>query len=268
MARAAILTRPAGQNGRLAAALAQRQIAVLAWPLLQIVPTASDAEMAACWPQLSTFDLVHFASANAIACLHAHEAQHGAIHWKAGAVLAVMGPGSRQALPAVWLRQDVQVVTPGIERADAPSALDSEALLPTLEQVLAGSWAQRRVLQVKGDGGRTWLRDALRARGAAVSAVSVYERRCPDLVDELAAARATWLAGHTDAVWVITSAEGARCLGAMLAAHAALFGRARLHPVLVTHERVAQAVAALGFRHIVQCLPDDAAIVRTIESLG
>lgn len=267
MARAAILTRPAGQNGRLASALSQHRIATLEWPVLQIEALDRSTDFDGRWAELPTYDLVHFASANAIAHLHAHEAVLGAIRWKPGAVLAVMGPGSRQALPEAWQRADLRIVTPGQEETSAPSALDSEALLRTLDTVMPGSWAGLRALQVKGDGGRTWLRDALRERGVEVAELSVYRRACPIMHSALAGARAAQLALHADAAWIMSSAEGARCLDRMLQPYAELAALARQHPVVVTHDRVGAAMTALGFRHIRQCAPDDEAIARTIESI-
>jgi uroporphyrinogen-III synthase len=55
---------------------------------------------------------------------------------------------------------------------------DSESLLAS---PLLADMRGRKVLIVRGDGGRPLLGDTLRQRGASVDYAEVYERRCPDV---------------------------------------------------------------------------------------
>jgi hypothetical protein len=72
-----------------------------------------------------------------------------------------------------------------------PARSDSEHLLQALDLArLAG----RRVLVVRGEGGRELMPDALRRAGATVETVAAYRRAVPALTPELAARLAGLLA--------------------------------------------------------------------------
>jgi len=95
--------------------------------------------------------------------------------WPPGVWAGSPGPGTTQALAAVDV-PDTSLVQPD----PAGGRFDSEGLW---EQLQFRPWAGRRVLVVRGEDGRDWLADALRARGAEVDFVASYRRK-PPVLDE------------------------------------------------------------------------------------
>jgi len=261
----AIITRPTGQSGSLAAALGQRGFASLLLPVFDIAPVTRPALVQRVWARSAEFDLIHFASANAIKHFFAHRPAGQA--FKPGALIAVMGPGSRAVVTPFLGDAPVQIVTPGQELAPAqPAALDSETLMVTLETVLPGGFVGKRALLVKGDGGRDWLARALTEAGMQAEGIAVYRRLCPLMTPAQADSLRARAAAAEPTAFVVTSSEGAQNLVTMLAPEAALMAWALATPVVVTHARVAQRARTLGFTRVLLSAPNDDAVVRTIES--
>jgi uroporphyrinogen-III synthase len=126
---------------------------------VEIKPIGNRRETAAQLGALAEFDVIIFTSANAV--------RFGAslLDQKRDLTLAAMGPATARALNHAGYR--VAVLPP-------PGGLfDSESLLrhPRLEHP-----AGRRILIIKGSGGRPFLQDELAGRGAEVAAVDVYQR--------------------------------------------------------------------------------------------
>ena len=135
-------------------------------------------------------------------------------------------------------------------QASTPDAETSEGVLsmPMLADV-----DRRRVLIVGGAGGRRTLDEGLRARGAALTRATVYRRRAAVAERALGAYRHGRLAAA-----VVSSAESGRVLARALDVaraegrfDASSAAAARDVPVVVPSERVAAALAALGFRRTI-----------------
>lgn len=248
-----VLTRPRQQAGDWLARLAAAGVAATSFPLLEI--RASDgAAAAAAWDALPEAALAMFVSPNAVDGLFA--ARPAGARWPAGTLAACVGPGSARALTAAGVPA-AQIVQPP---ADAAS-LDSEHLWP----LLAGrDWQGRRALFLRGNGGRDWLAERLRERGATTEYFGVYERGMPRL-DPAERARLGALLAAPDAhVWLLSSAEAAGHLAA-LAPPGTDWARQR---AIATHERIAAAARAVGFGHVVLARPDAAAVAAALRSLG
>ena len=153
-----LVTRPQEQAAALCRLLAAEGATAFRLPAIEIVPSADRHELKSRLGAIESFDLVIFVSANAV---RFGAALLGTEH--AGA-LAAVGPATHQALRAAGFR--VSVVP---ERG-----FDSESLLahPALLSV-----QNRRVLLIKGSGGRDLLADELAKRGAALQIAEVYQRR-------------------------------------------------------------------------------------------
>ncbi len=155
-----LLTRPRHQAGELAAAIAAAGGRVIDFPVMDIVGRdrrAVEADL----DSVGESDIVIFVSANAV--------RHGLSAARGGARLAAIGAATAAALEAAGRRVDILPV----------AGFDSEALLAEPALVAVGG---RRILIVRGNGGRELLGDTLRQRGARVDYLAVYERRphCPD----------------------------------------------------------------------------------------
>lgn len=237
--RRILVTRPAGQARALAAMIAAAGGEPVCFPLLEIAPMEDLRPLWEAADRLGDFSLAIFVSPNAV--------EHGLPHllarrpWPPRLQAAAIGQGTAARLAAH-----------GIGGVAAPAErFDSEALL-ALPACRAGGVAGRKVLILRGDGGRELLAETLCERGAEVTCVACYRRSAP--------ADGTWLAsllrdGGLDAL-TLSSSEGLRNLLALLDAD----GRERLAalPVFVPHARIAEAAAALGLRRIVATPPGDA----------
>ena len=164
--------------------------------------------------------------------------------WPASCALGLIGAASRDAM-----RQGLQA------RGESPQALrwigaepsdaDSEALWRALQRWRA-DWQGAPVLLLRGDGGREWLADVLRAAGARVRVLEVYRRVAPP-ADAARLHRLRELLRQPGA-WQIAAASALHNLCGLLRA-------AGLQPsqvlagqcALVHHARLAQAARDAGF---------------------
>lgn len=235
--RGIVVTRPAGLCERLASLIAAAGGNPIVFPLIEIRAAGDFAAARERFARIGEYDIVAFVSANAV--------EHGCALLPSGMPLppalqvAAVGAGTARALQAR-----------GVSRVMLPrDRYDSEGLLalPELTDV-----AGRRVLIVRGVGGRELLAETLTARGARVEYAECYERLPSSASPE--PLMAAWRAGGLHAV-TITSSEGLRHL------HALLPPRGRIHlratPIFVTHERMREAAHRLGLDDVVIAEPGD-----------
>lgn len=222
-----IVTRPARQAAGLAAQLAALGATPIIIPAIVILPPADRSALERAHAALELYDLAIFVSANAV--------EYGVPardRWPPGLAVFAPGPGTATALAAA-----------GVAGAQVPrTSFDSEGLLalPALTGV-----AGKRVLILRGDGGREVLAETLRARGAHVDYVDCYRRAAPHsgaagLVEVLRDGRAHAL--------TLTSSEGLDHLCAMLDPDALC--RLQRVPAFVPHPRIAEHARKLGFRAV------------------
>ena len=237
--RTVLVTRPAHQ----AAALAQRVAAAggeaFVFPALAIEPVATEQlDDALAW--LAGADIAIFISPNAAEFGMAAIRSRGGLP-DALRVFAV-GPGTARALAAQ-----------GVEGVITPDGQDSEALLalPQLRAV-----AGRRVVIVRGVGGRDLVADTLRVRGAEVQYLECYRRTCPQA--DAAPLLERWQAGGIDAV-TVASAETLYNLAALLGAPGAPLLAAT--PLFAPHEKIAAAARRFGIANVVATPGGDAGLL-------
>lgn len=156
-----LVTRPARQAAGFAQKLAALGGAPVIFPAIAILPPVDSTPLQRAHASLATYDVAIFVSPNAV--------EYGAPdprRWPVRLAVLGPGPGTAEALAAA-----------GIAGARIPvTTFDSEGLLelPELTRVHG-----RRVLILRGDGGREHLADTLRARGAHVDIVACYRRALP-----------------------------------------------------------------------------------------
>ena len=213
--RVILVTRPREQAAGLARAIENAGGRAEVFPAIEIEDVPPPPALA----KLSQFDLVIFISPTAVA--------RAVVHAPAlPARVAAVGAGTRRELERHGVRH---VITPS-------AGADSEALLAELDDV-----GGKRVLIVRGEGGRALLGDTLRSRGATVEYAECYRRKRP---------QARWQ-GRADAI-TVSSAEGLANLFEML--DAALV---RSAPLFVPHERIADAARSRSVRKVVVAGPSD-----------
>lgn len=239
-----MVTRPRGQAAHLATRLTDLGAEPVLFPVLEIREIEDIGPLLDVAIRLDRFDLAIFVSPNAID--KALPVILSRRTWPVNLPVATVGKLSEQALGRH-----------GIARVISPtSRFDSEALLdlPELQHV-----AGKRVVIFRGEGGRDFLGDTLRARSATVEYVACYRRLRPQTDPHPLLAR--WEAGHLDAV-ILTSSEGLRNFFAMIG-H---LGQAWLRktPLFVPHSRIAEQAQKLGLREVIVTAPGDEGLLAAL----
>jgi uroporphyrinogen-III synthase len=227
--RTVLVTRPAHQAAALAQVIRAAGGTAFEFPAIEVEAVALD-ELSIPLARLAEADIAIFISPNAaqfgIAAIRARDALPGAVR-----VFAV-GPGTARALQAQ-----------GVSGVITPDGQDSEALLalPQLAEV-----AGKKVVIVRGVGGRALLAGTLRPRGARVGFMECDRRLRPQA--DATPLLARWQAGGIDAV-TVTSAEALHNLAAQLGEA----GRPLLAatPLFAPHEKIAEAARRFGIAHVI-----------------
>lgn len=245
--RGILVTRPAHQAGDLCALIEAAGGRALRFPVLEIRPAADIHAVQAGLARLANYDLAIFVSANAVQHTLAALA---ARPWPGHVAIAAVGAATARALE----RQGLRV-------AHCPAgAFTSEALLELPElQHLAG----RRILILRGDGGREHLRDCLVARGAEVEYLEVYRRAQPQT--DPAPLLGQWRAGAIDAV-LVASTDSLEKLVAIIGTLG--HGLLRATPLIVGNARTRDRARQLGLDGSVAVAADatDAAMVAALQA--
>lgn len=240
--RRIVVTRPRAQADALAAQIAAHGGEPMVFPLLDIAPADDQRPLQAAISRLSSYTWVVFISPNAVA--FSLPAILVAAPWPTAVQAVAIGPGTVAALAGH-----------GVVSVLAPSTrFDSEAVLD-LPDLQAARVVDRRVLIVRGNGGRELLADTLRARGAEVDLVSCYRRLPPPSGEPL---QALLHDRRVDAM-TLSSSEGLRHLFDLLD-EPARWQLART-PLFVPHPRIAEQAKQLGLTEVILTGPADAGII-------
>ncbi len=229
LGRAVLITRPAHQAENLARLIAEAGGEAVRFPALAIEGPADLARVKdVLTTRLRSFDLAVFVSPNAVdrgfALL--------GTPWPVSVPVAAVGEGSAAALRRHSIRT---VIVPSL-------GADSESLLatPQLNDVRG-----KRVLILRGDGGRELLAEELRRRGAEVTDAECYRRVQPrtdpaPLIARWEQARlhaVTVMSGATlDNLWAMLGAKGQRLL--------------RVTPLFAPHASIAERAEHLGLTEV------------------
>ncbi|OAJ51971.1 uroporphyrinogen-III synthase [Paraburkholderia ginsengiterrae] len=258
-----VITRPAGQSNELITRLAAAGIATLDFPLIDIAPVTDDAPLRAALASLERYALVVFVSPNAVD----HAFARSDTIWPHALRVGVVGPGSVQALARHGVAEPAyQVISPPSGTDEDTARFDSEGLFAAIETALGVAGLEgKRVLIVRGDGGREWLAERLREAGAEVETVAAYRRLVPEPSIGGWARVHALLAGEPHA-WLLTSSEGVRNLHELAQDHLTADEIAQLKraALVAPHPRIAQTARALGFDSITVSGAGDERIARAL----
>jgi uroporphyrinogen-III synthase len=247
--RGVLVTRPAHQAEGLCRLVEQAGGRPVRFPVLAIAGPGEADAVEARLHRLGDYQLLLFVSPNAVQWGMAFIERAGGL--PAGLRLAVVGKASAAALKARCGRD------PDLMPADG---FDSEALLALPELQAVGD---RRVLIVRGSGGRELIAETLRRRGAQVDYAEVYRRVRAETDPALLGADPT-ASVHVAAV---TSVEALDHLDALVGDRL----RPWLHrlPLVVVSSRIAEAAHKRGFTGPIRVSrePGDAAVVAAAAEL-
>lgn len=220
-----LVVRPAAQAAELVQLLRQHGHAPLCCPLLE---TVAGSELSRLPDLLHSADIVIAVSLHAIHFAHDFLLQTGQT-WPHIEYFAV-GQASADGFAAIG----IAAICPDDPRSEGLLAL------PALQQLVG-----KRVLILRGNGGRELIADTLASRGALVHYCAAYERHYPEFDGEQLTHH--WQAAGLDSL-LITSGELLQRLLALVPDHQRpwLFGRL----LVVPSPRVAEMASAAGFIHI------------------
>ena len=239
------ITRPIDQAKKLSALIEQAGATPILFPLIEITPLQDYSQFKSVISEIESYDWAIFISSNAV--------QNGMPHLvKIGIPnqlkFAAIGPVTASELQSFGVKD---VLTP-------VNKFDSESLLALPEMQAANG---KKIMIVRGVGGRDVLAETLRARGAQVTFAECYQRENPqsncDLLAQLYAEKK--LHGI-----VVTSSEAMRHL-LDLAKNADWLKNVTL---FVNHARIAELPTQLGFKvSVSDVLGDEAMLKKLIDSL-
>ncbi len=225
------VTRPAQQAAELCTMIEARQGRPLSLPALVILPVPEEIGSAENTGRLALADIVIFISKNAV--VHARDRFPHIIDMLQGKTVLATGRATARSLQEL-----------GLERVDCVDSGGTEALLG-LPSLSGTEIRDKRVLIVRGQGGREALRDGLLARGAGVHYLEVYRRGKPAISQ---AEMAKFWHDETPDALVITSLAALDNLVEMTPAPEGV----RLHgtATVVMSERIRQHALAAGFTRV------------------
>jgi uroporphyrinogen-III synthase len=247
-----LVTRPEAQATGWVQRLRERGFDAAALPLIGIAPPADPAPVVAAWAHLADYRLAVFVSPNAAEQFFA--LRPAGMAWPSATMAGSTGPGTSQALLGLGVPA-AALVAPA---ADAPQ-FDSEALWSLLAPM---AWRDQGVLIVRGDGGRDWLADTLRAQGARVMPLCAYHRVAPRFTPAQGSQLDAALALPAAHVWLFSSSEAIAALVA--AAPGATWAAVR---AIATHPRIADTARGAGFGEVNLARPELEAVAACLQSL-
>jgi len=240
--RAVLVTRPLQQAHNLVRLIVEAGGEAVQFPALSIEPATELMRVKEILSGVHSFDLAIFVSPTAVD-------QGFALlqdKWPPSVRVAALGEGTAAALRQQGVRS---VIVPSL-------GADSESLLATAQlKRLRG----KRVLIVRGEGGRELLAEQLRSRGAEVTYAECYRRARPRA--DCGSLIARWEQGGLDAVTVMSAATLDN-LWAMLGSRGQRLLSAT--PLFVPHPSVAEHAGRLGLTEVEVTSAGDQGVLRAL----
>ena len=191
-----LITRPRHQADHLCELISNIGGESILFPTIEIQPVLNSEELSACFIHINKYNFVIFVSRNAVKMVLEHYISQSGFHYNLSGQtqLLAIGTGTAAALTEMNL---VNVLHAGVQ-ADSESLLQ----LPELQSDLIQG---RKILIVRGVGGRELLAEGLKARGASVDYAEVYKRCLPEY--DVQDCHEIWQNARPEAV-IVSSNEG------------------------------------------------------------
>jgi uroporphyrinogen-III synthase len=240
--RRIVVTRPAAQAAALAQMIAAQGGEPICFALLEIAPANDPQPLQQAIARLDDYAMAIFISPNAVMFSVAHILAQR--RWPEALQAVAIGPGTAAQLAACGIGE---VIVPA-------RRFDSEALLE-MPQLQRAAMLGKKVLILRGNGGREELAATLQERGAQVDAIGCYRRLPPGD----ASAIVSLLRNNGLDALTISSSEGLRNLLPLL--DTGSLARLQGKPVFVAHQRIAETAVELGWQEVVVTGPADAGVI-------
>ena len=246
-----LVTRPEGQGDRLVQGIRALGGHVAQMPFLAIEPADDLTALQQIANRLTEYRACIFISANAVSVAWPVLSAAHPLGWPVAVTAAAIGPGTAHVLRSY-----------GIPKVVLPeSAFDSEGLLA--EAFFSEVACRGQVFAlIRGEGGRDFLAQSLRARGARVDEAAVYHRQ---LHPAALQALQVWCNPELEpGVLLISSSES---LQRVISAASADLARAlKACLVLAPHPRIAEVARQLGFKQVATTSGGDEGMLRYLQT--
>jgi len=243
-----LVTRPTEQAAGLIEQINNAGGHAVSFPTLAIQASADAESMARC-KFVSGYDWVIFISQNAV---RYSLSVLPITNWPKETLIAAVGPTTSNALQQAGLQVNRQ----------PDSSMNSEGLL---EKFSAEQLKNKKVLIIRGVGGRETLANSLRDKGALVDYAEVYSRHCPEH-DEKYLAQAL-----ENGIDIVTIASGETLQNfATIIEHSHLSNKQKQTlyacPLVLVSARIKMLAEQLGFLDtVVVSEPENIGVIKAIE---
>lgn len=253
-----LVTRPEHQADQLCALISSAGGQPLLFPTIEIRSLLDSKKLDRCFSSIIEYDFVIFVSRNAVTAVFEHYLKgldFSSLNLSGQSQLLAIGSGTASALSEIGM---IDVLHAGVQ-ADSESLL----LLPELNSELVSN---KKVLIVRGIGGRELLADNLKERGALVDYAEVYQRVLPEY--GLQQCQEVWQNDQPDAV-IVSSNEGLENLLKLTAEvdQEKLFNT----PLVVMSVRNAELAKEMGFvseMEVAKAKSDEGLLSALLELVG
>lgn len=221
-----LLTRPEGRNQSMIEILKQHGISYIVTPLLEVIATdkTQDKEAIA---HFNSADIVIFISTNAVL----FSSQAVTLNKHTSTQFYAVGDATYQALQAL-----------GITAFKAPSDCQKTEGLLTLSELQ--NLSNKKIVIVRGVGGRETLAETLTLRGGKVDYWETYQRVCPTIDKRIPY---QWRDAKIDTI-IITSGEILHTLNTLVPKE--LFAWLHACHIIVPSSRVKEQALAYGLNKV------------------
>ena len=235
------ITRPIDQAKKLSALITDAGGTPILFPLIEIIPLIDYNQFEAVVQHITDYDWAIFISSNAVQNGMPRLIKHGIPHTLK---FAAIGPVTAKELQNFGVKE---VLVP-------KDRFDSESLLTMPEMT---NVAGKKILIVRGVGGRDVLAETLKTHGAQVTFAECYQRINPQTNCDLLAQ--LWTDKKLHGI-VVTSSEAMRHLidlagDADWLKHVTLF---------VNHARIAELPSEIGLKVLVEDAPGDETMINIL----
>lgn len=235
--RTILVTRPGGLSAYLGDSISKAGGKALHLPSMSIQPVEEKGAARHLLEDLTAYDILIFVSRNAVK--YTNDLLPDISNKAKDKTIFAVGGGTREELQGIGFS----------EVCYTDSNTGSDALLD-MDELQPGKVANKKIMIVRGVGGRELLGDKLLARGAKVQYVELYRRARPDV--DPALIKNIWLTEKPDIV-LVTSVDGLNNLLEMTAEdERSLFLNTRL---LVISERLKCVAETSGFKAMIKVAP-------------
>ena len=245
------ITRPIDQAKKLSALISEAGGTPILFPLIEITPLADYSQFQAVISDIKDYDWAIFISSNAV--------QNGMprlvkVGTPASLKFAAIGPVTASELQSFGVKDVLTPLSHVQDGDESKVRFDSESLLTLPEMT---NVAGKKILIVRGVGGRDVLAETLKARGAQVTFAECYQRINPQTNCNLLAQ--LWAEKKLHGI-VVTSSEAMRHL-LDLAGDAEWLRNITL---FVNHTRIAELPLQFGLKVLVAVAPGDETMLKAI----